>query len=82
MASGIEMLMKSMGIDPDEIKRNVDTLISTFKNGLTELNERQKETNVRLARLESAMNIPLPDVAADATEQPKRITNGTGNLAP
>jgi len=70
MATGIEMLLKSFGLDPNEIKANVERMIGDIKGGIAALNTRQQETNVRLARIEQALNIETPVAVAQIEAKP------------
>lgn len=65
MASGIEMMLKALGIDPNEIKAAMTDTIGKLQSGinsigesLNTISENQKEINARLARLERHLGIP------------------------
>ena len=64
MASGVEMMMKALGIDPEEIKRSMFETIERLQTGIKGLDERlsaidagQRIINARLERLEIHLGI-------------------------
>ncbi len=52
MASGVEMMLKALGIDPEEIKRSMFETIERLNKGINELGARLNAIDARLDRLE------------------------------
>jgi CO/xanthine dehydrogenase Mo-binding subunit len=77
MASGMELMLqqifKALGIDPEEIKRNMFQTVNQLQTGIAALNTSLTEINARLERLETRLGV----ASKDAPEQlpPRRIAN-------
>lgn len=57
MASGIEMMLKALGIDPEEIKRAMFDSIGRLQSGINEIAAHGKSVNERLERLEKHLGV-------------------------
>lgn len=66
---GIEMLMKSMGLDPEELKR----IGSDMQSAVLDMQRIVQTINLRLTRIETALNIPP---MAEAITTKKEDDNG------
>ena len=73
MASGIEMMLKALGIDPQEFIKAVTETIGRLQHGIREIDSRmssidrgQAETNARLERLEKHLGVE-PEAETDET---------------
>lgn len=80
MASGIEILMKSLGIDPNEIRKAIDDTTNGISGGLQSLDNRLKNIEAmqwsiadRITRIEQTLNIKpdAPRIESCAVEKQK-----------
>lgn len=75
MASGVEMLMKACGIDPEQIKKDMQKPVDDIIAALGELTKRLQSIDSRLDRIEAKLGIV--ESAVTTIEQPqRRIVNG------
>lgn len=67
--NGMEMMLKALGIDPEEIKKAMFGTVAAVMDGIKTLNNRAEETNARLSRIEEHLGIdPLENANGHAQE--------------
>lgn len=72
MASGIEFLMKNLGIDPEAIKKEMMRTIGEIQSGLQSLNTSLTTINARLERIEKQLGIEQPPASNVEILEPQR----------
>lgn len=72
---GMATMLKAMGIDPENIKREFETAANTFKEFVGRIGHRADQIDARLARIEKHLGIKEADIIH--IEQQKG--NGHGN---
>ena len=68
MASGIEMMMRALGIDPEAIKAEMEKPIKELLGALQALNSRMETIDRRLCRIEQALDIQSNDPSPEIVE--------------
>lgn len=74
MNSGMGMLMKSFGFDPDKIKGQLESASAEFRKVITHFDARFNAIDARLAEIEK--RLPPVDLIAIANTNVKDGTNG------
>lgn len=80
MASGMEMMLKALGIDPGEIQKAMTETIGRLQSGiaaldtrLTSIDKALAENNARLERLEIHLGVAQPESQPNGQDQ-RRIS--------
>jgi hypothetical protein len=82
MASGLDMMLKALGIDPQEIQRSMTETVSRLQDGINQINthlrtiaRNQEIVNARLERLEMHLGVSVPNETETEITPLKRIAN-------
>jgi hypothetical protein len=73
--SGVTMMLRAMGVDPEGIKRDVQQFMETVKAGVEKVNANQERIEMKLDRIEK-----LLDPAGSTVEIEKPNGEATGVL--
>jgi hypothetical protein len=70
--NGIEMMFKALGIDPNELRKQIEEPIAQMVTGIKTIGDRLASIDSRLTAIEHQLNIPHTD---DSTIPLLRIAN-------
>lgn len=78
MASGIDIMMKALGIDPEEIKRNMLDVITKLQTGINNLDKRLTAIDAKQDAIDAKQDAILQRLDAlegKPVERPKLISS-------
>jgi uncharacterized protein YjbJ (UPF0337 family) len=77
VATGMEMMLKGLGIDPDQVKANIEAFMGSIKESIVKIDAAQERIEGTQARIEGKIDTVISLLPAKRTTQ--AILDDEGN---